>query len=317
MQWIREYTPEPERRRFYRRALWITVVGNLLLGVGKGGVTYLSESAALYADAANSAADVLYSLLMVLGLWMAQQPPDLSHPQGHSRFEPLVGLMVALAMAYAGYEAGRTAVVRFLEGGRAVAPGLPTAVLLASAGGKAGMYVAIRRIAKRLASPTLEVTARDNLSDVLASGAALLGTLGSAYLHPLLDPLAGMVVAAWIFWAAAEAGKENLDYLTGAGADPELRQHLAAVAAEVDGVLRVHQVITEYVGPQLVVDMHINVDGTLTLFEAHAISDRVQEVLQQRPDVDRVYVHLEPCEDKQRQGDPASVPCDQDKAEVY
>ncbi len=300
MQWIREYTTEPERRRLYRRALWITLVGNLVLAAGKGLVAYLSDSAALYADAANSAADVLYSLLMVLGLWVAQQPPDLSHPQGHSRFEPLVGLMVALAMAYAGYEAARASVMRFLEGGLAVAPGLPALVLFVSAGLKAGMYVAIRRIAQRVASPTLEVTARDNLSDVLASGAALLGTVGSAYAHPLLDPAAGLLVAVWIFRAAFEAGKENLDYLTGAGADPALRQELVRTAAEVDGVLRVHQVITEYAGPQLVVDMHVNVDGELSLSDAHTISDRVQERLEARGDVDRAYVHVEPCESEAR-----------------
>jgi divalent metal cation (Fe/Co/Zn/Cd) transporter len=114
--------------------------------------------------------------------------------------------------------------------------------------------------------------------------------------HPLLDPVAGLLVALWIFRAAFEAGEENLDYLTGAGADPELRRQLARTAADVDGVLRVHQVIAEYVGPQLVVDMHVNVDGELSLFDAHAISDRVQERLEARGDVDRAYVHVEPCE---------------------
>jgi len=296
MQWTRDYTPDPDRRALYTRALVITLVGNLVLAAGKAIVAYLSKSVALYADAANSISDVFYSLLMVWGLWMAQQPPDLSHPQGHSRFEPLVGLMVSLAMTFAGYEAARAAVGRFISGGLAVAPGLPTLVLLLSAGVKTGMYVAIRRIAETLASPTLDVTARDNLSDMLTSSAAFVGTLGSAYVHPLLDPLAGFLVALWIFRAAWEAGKENLGYLTGAGASPELRTQIAMVAGEVLEVQCVHQVIAEYVGPQLVVDLHINVDGMLTLFEAHAIADRVQAVVEALPEVDRAYVHLEPPE---------------------
>ncbi|MGC9398465.1 MAG: cation diffusion facilitator family transporter [Anaerolineae bacterium] len=304
MQWVRETTPDPERRRRYRQAMGITLVGNLVLMLGKGVGAYLSQSAAVYADAANSAADMLYSLLMVLGLWMVQQPPDHSHPQGHSRFEPLVGLIVALAMGVAGYEAARISVERFLAGGQSVQPGLPTLILLFGALVKVGMYVAIRRLAQDLVSPSLEAAARDNLSDILTSAAALVGAWGSTFWHPLLDPLAGLGVALWIFRAVYEVGKENLDYLTGAGADPEARERLATEAAQVPGVLNVHQVITEYIGPRLVVDLHINVDGEITLHEAHRIADQVQARLEDLADVDRVYVHVEP---EEKEGAPLSV----------
>ena len=120
MQWIRDYKPDPDATRLFRRALVITLGGNILLAAGKGVATYLSGSVALYADTANSVSDVLYSLLMVLGLWMAQQPPDIGHPQGHGRFEPIVGLLVAAAMTFAGYEAGRTSIERFVGGGLAL-----------------------------------------------------------------------------------------------------------------------------------------------------------------------------------------------------
>lgn len=297
MQWIRDYQPDPEAARLFRRALVITLVGNLLLAAGKGVAAYLSGSVALYADAANSISDVLYSLLMVLGLWMAQQPPDIGHPQGHGRFEPIVGLLVATAMTFAGYEAGRTSIERFLSGGVTLELGWPILALLVSAAVKALMYGAIRRIASRVASPTLAVVAQDNLSDMLTSGAAFLGVLGSYFIHPLADPIAGVLVALWIFRAALAAWKENLRYLTGAGASRETREEIAVVAARVPGVLGVHQVITEYVGPRLVVDLHIDVDGRTPLFEAHRISDAVRDQLEALPEVDRVYVHVEPCQE--------------------
>jgi len=300
MQWIRDYTPNPERRRLYRQAMTITLLGNLILAVGKGITAHFSGSVALYADAANSTSDALYSLLMVLGLWVAQQPPDLSHPQGHSRFEPLVGLMVSLAMAFAGYEAAQAAVGRFLSGGLAVEPGLPTLVLLASAALKAGMYLAIRRIAQSLFSPALDVTARDNLSDIFTSLAALAGMLGSTLIHPLADPIAGFLVALWIFKAVFETVRENLSYLTGGGASPEVLEEIARVARSVHGVEGVHQVITEYVGPQMLVDLHINVDGGISLFAAHYIADQVREALEALPGVDRTYVHVEPLTDNDK-----------------
>jgi len=296
MQWIRDYKPDPDAARLFRQALVITLAGNIVLAVGKGVAAYLSGSVALYADAANSASDVFYSLMMVLGLWMALQPPDIGHPQGHGRFEPVVGLMVAAAMTFAGYEAGRAAVERFMIGGLPVELGWPMLALFISAAGKAAMYGAIRYIAVQVASPTLATVAQDNLSDVLTSGAAFVGIFGSRFLHPLADPIAGALVALWILRAALNAWKENLRYLTGAGAAPEVREEIAAVAATIPGVLGVHQVITEYVGPRLVADLHIDVDGDTPLFEVHRISDEVRLHLEALPEVDRVYVHVEPCQ---------------------
>ncbi len=294
MRWVRDYTPQPDTSRLYRNALWITLGGNLLLASSKGIVAAISGSVALYADAANSVSDVVYSLFMVLGLWMAQRPPDISHPQGHARFEPLVGMVVTFSMTFAGFEAARASLERLTIGGLAVEPGLPSLVLFFSAMVKVGMFLAIRRIAKKISSPTLNTTAQDNLSDVLTSLAALLGAFGSEYIHPLADPIAGILVALWIFRAAFNAGRENLGYLTGAGASEELRQQIVQTAEAVPGVIRVHHTMTEYVGPRLVVDLHINVDGNMTVSQAHIISDQVAANLQALPEIDRAYVHIEP-----------------------
>ena len=294
MLWTRPAHPQKERDTYYWTAIIITVIGNVLLAVGKSVAAKLTGSVALYADAANSISDVLYSVLMALGLWMTIQPPDLSHPQGHSRFEPLVGVAVAFSMGIAGYEASRAAIERFISGGTSIPLGLPAVVLGISALIKAGMFIWIRFIAKKVSSPSLRATAKDNLSDVLTSSAAFIGILGSRFLTPLLDPFAGLIVAAWIFRNAFVTARENLKYLTGAGADPEIRKKIVDEAMTVDGVLRVHHMMTEYVGPQLVVDVHVNVDGTVSLKSAHAINDEVTEKLEAIPEVDRAYVHIEP-----------------------
>ena len=294
MRWVRDYKPQPEVSRLYTTALVITLGGNLLLAAVKIIAAAISGSAALFADAANSSSDVVYSLLMVLGLWVAQRPPDLSHPQGHKRFEPLVGLMVTLSMTLAGYLAIRNAVERFIEGGSTFAIGFPLVVLLLAACVKVGMFLTIRRISARLSSPTLNTTAQDNLSDVLTSAAAAVGTAGAAFLHPLADPIAGVLVSIWIFRAAFLAGRENLGFLTGAGASSELREQIVALAEAVPGVQRVHHTMTDYAGPGLIVDLHINVNGEMTLNEAHRIADEVIGKLEELPEVDRAYVHIEP-----------------------
>lgn len=294
MQWTRDYKPNPTRDTAYRTALTITLAANILLAVGKGIVSYFSGSAALYADTANSIADVVYSLALVIALRMVLQPPDLSHPQGHARFEPLVALVVALMMGIAGYEALRTSVGRFIAGGARIEPGLPSLILIASAGIKAGMFFAITKLAKKAESPALRVSAKDNLNDVLTSLAAFIGIVGSNLVHPLLDPIAGFLVSLWIFKAAFEAGRENFGYLTGAGANEILRQKIIDVANNVEGIHEVHHMISEYVGPKLAIDMHINLPGDASLDEVHEISDLIIAALEDLPEVDRAYIHVEP-----------------------
>ena len=294
MRWIRDQKAQQDQNRLYRNAILLTLGGNLLLAAGKAAVAAISGSAAIYADAANSISDVVYSLLMVAGLWMALRPPDLSHPQGHSRFEPLVGLIVTLSMAFAGFEAARNAYLRYASGGESIAMNLPTLILVASALVKAGMFTVIRRIAKKLASPTLNTAAKDNLSDMLTSLAAFLGVLASNWIHPLADPIAGFVVALWIFRQAFLAGRENLGFLTGKSATREELKEFIQAAEEIPGVLRVHHILSDYVGPRLMLDLHINVDGNKTLNEVHKISDDVIRRLEEFPGVDRAYVHVEP-----------------------
>lgn len=303
MQWTRDYKPNPERERAYRTALIITLAANILLAVGKGIASYFSGSIALYADAANSISDVVYSLALVVALYMVFKPPDLSHPQGHARFEPLVGLVVALMIGIAGYEAMRSSIGRFIAGGARIEPGLPTLVLLASAAVKTGMFFIIKRLAKRAESPALRASARDNLSDVLTSVAAFIGIWGSNFIHPLLDPVAGFLVSLWIFRAAFEAGRENFGYLMGAGADDDLRQKIIATANGVEGNHTVHHMVSEYVGPKLAIDMHINLPGDASLDEVHELSDRITAALEHLPEVDRAYVHVEPYEEEMVSGE--------------
>jgi cation diffusion facilitator family transporter len=294
MRWIRTFHSHERPSIYFRRALLITFAGNVFLAVIKAFAAFWSHSSALYADAANSISDVLYSILLVIGLWMSQRPPDSSHPQGHSRFEPFTALIVTVSMAFAGFEAGRSSLSRFLIGGGSIKLGVPLAVLAISMATKAAMFFFVRKSAQEISSPGLEAAAKDNISDVWTSTAAAFGVLGSQFIHPLFDPVAGIFVAIWIFKAVIELSRENLGYLTGVGADQELQKHFFQAVSEIQGVENVHHIITDYAGPKLVVDMHINVNGEISLNKAHLICDQAIEVLTAFPEVDRAYVHVEP-----------------------
>ena len=187
---------------------------------------------------------------------------------------------------------------RFLAGERAIQPGWPTIVLVLSMVIKVGMYVWARRVGEQARSPAIQASARDNLADIIASFAALLGVWGSSTIHPYFDPAAGILVALWIFRATWEIAVENFGYLTGRGADTALIEHIAETASIVEGVEDVHRVIADYVGPLLRVDMHIHVDGKMPLERAHEICEQVSQLVEMLPDVDVAYVHIEPLPDE-------------------
>jgi cation diffusion facilitator family transporter len=285
---------EPHIRRIYTQASVVGLVGNIVLVGAKGVVARISGSSAIYADAANSASDVAYSVLMLVGLWLSLRPADTSHPHGHRRIEPLVSIIIGLMMTLAAFEAGRNSIATWREGPQAivsiwalVVPGV-TAVI------KGGMYLTVKRFAVRASSPALGAAARDNLVDVLTSVLAFVGVVGSRVIAPLADPVAGLLVVPWILHNAWEVFSESIHQLIGGHASPELVETIIERAGAVSGVLDVHQVIVEYVGPQVRVDIHINMEADQPLTVVHDVSDTVRERIEELEEVDHAFVHAEP-----------------------
>jgi cation diffusion facilitator family transporter len=293
---VRDQQLDAARYELYKRAIWIALVGNGLLAISKGIVAWLSGSTAVLATAVDSLTDLVYAVLMAWGLRSSQQPADATHPQGHARIEPVVSTVIALMMGLAGVEVANRALGQLLGTPARFEWGMPAAVLAASGLAKIIMYSLVRRLGREARSPAIQASARDNLADVFSSAAALVGVVAAEYVHPLADPVAGLVVSAWIFRNALGILIENVGYLTGRSAHPDLLEHIYEAAQGVDGVLDVHQVIADYVGPQVRVDLHVNVDGSIPFFAAHEISDAVQDAVEGLDEVDQAFVHLEPIE---------------------
>lgn len=291
---IRPSQIDPARLRLYRRAIWIALVGNGVLVLAKGATAWLSGSTAVLATAVDSATDLVYTLFMAWGLARSQQPADEGHPQGHARIEPVVSSVIALIMGLAGWEVVKRAIAGLQGEPAALASGWPALVLVGSALVKVVMYLRVRRLGQQARSPAIMATAQDNLADVISSGAALAGVLAARWIHPLADPVAGLVVSVWIFRNAAAILAENLGYLTGRAAPPELLDKVHAAACGVEGVAGVHRVIADYVGPQVRVELHVEVDPDCSLLHAHQISNAVRDAVIALDDVDLAFVHLEP-----------------------
>lgn len=294
MKYFSERAQPRHTNRENYKAMIITLAGNILLAVMKWIAAGYTASSGLRADAYNSLGDVMYSVMLVIGMYVAMQPPDISHPQGHKRFEPLIGLMISLSIAIAGYRALSESIAKLRFDPQPLHELFPILILAVSALIKAVMFLLIRRIADKINSPTLKTTALDNITDTVSSFTAILGIVLSMFVSPLADPIAGILVSIWIFRAAYASLRENLGFITGAGAPIDRREEFLSVIRAVPGVINVHQLFTEYIGTKYLLDVHINVDGKTTLNEVHRIETEIEKRLMALEDIERVYTHVEP-----------------------
>jgi len=270
---------------------------NLALAVGKTVVFLEGGSLAVGGEAVNSFADAAYSVFVLVGLYLTTQPPDFEHPHGHERIEPFFALFVATGVFAAGgailYQAA-TAVVR---GGTTVDFGLnAVGILVASAVAKYALYRYVYVRGEETSSPALKAAALDNRNDVLTACAALVGVLGVRAGVPILDPIAAAVVAVAVLYTGIDIVRNNVGYLVGSAPPEDLRAEIierALAHPEVEGA---HDVVAHYVGPEVDVSLHIEVEGDHTLFEAHDIETEVMDAIRELPEVDDVFVHVDPKE---------------------
>jgi len=286
-----------ERKRAVRRVGALVLAANLALVAAKGGAWWATGSLAVGSEAVNSLADVAYSVVVLGGLYLTTQPPDFEHPHGHERIEPFVSLVVALGVLAAGAAVLWQATTAVLSGDVGRSAGVAGVVVLAgTAAAKYGLYRYVLGVADEHHSPALRATALDNRNDILTAGAALAGVLGSAAGYPVLDPLAAFVVAAGILHTGYEIVRDNVNYLVGAAPPEDLREEILSRALSHPDVEGAHDVVAHYVGPEIDVSLHVEVEGEMTLHEAHDIETELILDLESIPEVDDVFVHVDPRE---------------------
>ncbi len=294
MKWIDDSANDTRNIKWMYLALAVTVAGNLLLAVTKWAAAVRSGSSSVYADALNSISDVLYSITLVIGLLISIRPADRSHPHGHERFEPLVGLIISFSMGFAAWSALSEAIEKLRSGASAVSASAAIPALILSAAVKCLMFFIIRAVAKKTRSTALKDAAADNLSDMLTSAAAVVGILLSNAVDPICDPIIGILLSLWIFKAAISALCENLNYLTGHGVDDAELESLKQEIESVPGVLGVHKLVAEYVGTKLRLDIHIDMDGSMPLTQLHEIETEIENRMAARQEIDHIFIHAEP-----------------------
>lgn len=278
-----------------RVATRVAIAGNSLLFLVKGAAGLASGSIALISDALNSLVDVATSIGISYSVEVGRRGPDEDHPFGHQRAEPLAALGVAIFTGILGFSVGRAAVERLIAGAAQIRmPFWALGALLVSMVGNLLLAKYLRRRGEALDSPAILANAVECENDIGTSFAALVGVAGSALGWAPIDPLAGIVVGAWIVVGGYRFGRQNIDYLMGKSPTPELLDHVRRSAVGVHGVKGVHDVRGHYVGHRIHVEVHIEVDQELSTRQSHDVGGMVREAIEEHGAIDRAFVHVDP-----------------------
>ncbi|WP_297498042.1 cation diffusion facilitator family transporter [Thermococcus sp.] len=275
------------------KPIWVSIIGNVLLALLKLTVGFLYSSIALISDGVHSLSDVVTSVAGYFGLRVASRPPDKDHPFGHSRFEPLVAFLIGEALLVVAYEIGRDSVQRLLVGEAIAVNSVMLGVTVLSIIAKEAMFRYSIHIGRRLNSQILIADAYHHRSDSLSSLAVLVGLSAQRFGFQYGDALAGLVVVAFLVKVSIEIIRENVGYLTGRAPPFEVCEEIKRRALSLQNVLGVHDLRAHYVGSRLHVELHIEVSPDLSLKEAHDVSEEVKERIEEIPEVDRVFVHVD------------------------
>lgn len=272
---------------------------NLLLVVIKvlGGI--FTGSISLLADAVNSIGDIASALAVRGALHIAQRDEDEDHPYGHSKAESIAGLSVALIVSFS---AGILALETFDRFGEVAKPVTMLAGVIAGfcAILKEIAYRYTCRVADRLRSTSLRAAALDHRSDAISSAVIAIALLSSKLFGDAaiyVDPVAAILVCIYLIGVGLRMFASIAAELMDQQADGDTIMRVRQVAEGIDAVEEVEKLRIRKSGLEFFAEIHIQVDGHLTVSEGHRIGHNVKDrLLTEIPRLRDVHVHIEPHE---------------------
>lgn len=288
--------------RDYQTARHVALFGLALcafLAVLKIGVGLAANSAATIADGVESAADMLASGLLILGLTLAARPADRNHPYGHGRFEILTGLAIGLLLCATGAGIVYRSYSHLGHSGA-----LPAAfalwALLVSLVLKGGLSIYKLRLARRIQSSALEADGKNDFVDLISGLTAFVAlslTLSDPVRFRDADPIGGILVGCFVILLGGQVIVETSAQLVDTMPNEKQLEELRRVAASIPEVRLVEKIHARKTGLRWHVDLHIHVDSEMTVRDSHIVAGRVKTALRTRLNwIENALIHVEPDE---------------------
>ena len=291
-----------DREKSIYRVTWIGSIVNFLLLTFKFIAGVLGHSSALVADAVHSLSDFVTDIIVIVFVKISGKPEDDDHRYGHGKYETLATALIGVALFAVGIGllvGGATKVSDVINGAVLPAPSMIALVAAAvSIVSKEILYRYTVRVGKNLNSQAVVANAWHHRSDAFSSIGTLIGIGGAIFLGEkwrILDPLAAIVVSAFIIKVAVDLVKPAIDELLERSLPAETEKRILNIIAEFPEVSSPHHLRTRRIGNHIAIEVHLRMDGQTTLEHAHTVATNVEKRLRAEfgPDT-HIGIHMEP-----------------------
>ena len=292
---------EIRKRCIYR----VTLVGfavNLVLSLAKLAAGVFGRSGAMVADAVHSFSDLATDVVVIVFARISAKPRDDGHDYGHGKYETLATILISMALGVVGVGIlvnSIGAVRSVLDGGVLPRPGLVALVAaVLSIAAKEILYRYTVREGRAIDSPSVVANAWHHRSDALSSLGTLVG-IGCAYFlgdkWRIADPIAALIVAVFIFKVAFDLIRTGVGELLEKSLPEETEREILRIVTLDPAVREPHNLRTRRIGAAIAIEIHIRVDGAMTVARSHALTVGIERRLRERfGEGTMIAVHVEP-----------------------
>ena len=288
----------PTVRTAYGTMVSITgIIVNILLFAAKFVVGTLFGAISIVGDAVNNLSDAGTQIISLISFRIAAKPADREHPFGHARIEYVTSMIVSFLVMLVGFELLKSSVEQIFSPERPDSSPVAIFVLLGSMLCKLWLGLFNRTIGKRIDSSVMRATAADSLSDVFATGAVLIATVLPMIFTEMKwnpDAYMGVIVAVLIMVAGVRILNEAKNAILGEAPSEEIIEQITETVDRYEGALGIHDMVVHNYGPgRIIASLHIEVDGSVDVFETHDMIDTIEKDLRENCGIEAT-IHMDP-----------------------
>jgi cation diffusion facilitator family transporter len=290
-----------EREQEIKNASWVGIFGNAFLSAIKIMAGLISGSLAVVADGVDSSSDIITSIITLITARILNKPPNKKYPYGYGKADTIATKLLSFIIFFAGAQLFITTIKKLITGGNTKVPSkLAIYITIISIIGKLLLSYHQSRIGKKTGSSMLIANGKNMQNDVLISGTVLLGLIFIyVFKMPILDTIFALIVSIWVLWVAYKIFRETSLELMDGTKDCTIYERIFDAIDAVEGAHHPHRVRASNIGDKVMIAIDLEVDGELSLREAHEIANRVEESIKSKiNNVFEVAIHIEPLGDK-------------------
>lgn len=286
---------DPEVRQKYGFLSGITgIVLNILLFTGKILAGIFSGAISIIADSLNNLSDAGSSIVNMVGFKIALTPPDKEHPFGHGRAEYVSGLAISFIIMLMGVELARSSFEKIFNPEALNVDAFTFVTLILAVVIKLWMFVFNRKLGKIINSVSLNATAIDSISDVMATIAVIIGMTVELVFRINVDGFMGLLVSAFIVYSGIKTAKDSLSPLLGQMPEKKMVEEIKSMVCSYDGIIGIHDLIIHNYGVGIsYVSFHAEVSSSMELTDAHRLIDIIEKDFKEKFNC-TVTIHIDP-----------------------